>query len=950
MRKIILAIPLLFSGILLFMGQTIVTGQTTEKWSIDPRTTNALDPSVVTSAPLPIVPDYFNPNPRAMSYNTPNGVLVINPNFRVLPKSSVAPYTAQSEVIITRHPLNPLIMYGSSNAITTNAAGTGIAFISEGAYVTTNGGTSWFGSDTMKNTIGTPLVGHGGDPGITIDKDGRFIVSHLGGGIKANYSINNGLNWSADVTIVGGSQDKNLTGTDDAPTSPFYGRTYTVWSRFTAALPPIAVSYTANGGVSWSAAVDINVPPAGHYSQGCDIRTGPNGEVYVCWTNPVAGSPFTGDFLGFAKSMNGGVTWTVNNNVYDMNGIRGTIFSPPNQIRVNDFPRLDVDRTCGPRAGWIYVVTAESNLAPAGADADIVIHRSSNGGNTWSAGVRVNQDPINNGRLQWFPVVRVDESGAVNVVYYDNRNTGTPSSAIYMSRSTDGGATFTDVQVSDHPFTIAPITLSGIAGGYAGDYIGLTSSLVEGNPVNGNQRLWPLWMDNSTGIYQAWTAKIELLPTNPCVGCEDFTSTAFTPGYFNLEYSGAQFWTRQAVSAYGVGTGSAKYDFFSDSVRTPQSLVTSFEPVPAGHYLTFDEAYAAYNSGFPGPDTLVVESSTNNGASYTVRAVLLGIYPTGGELNTAPATASSFVPTSSQWASKIYPLPVGTNKVRLRAESGYGNNLYLDNICIKALPTAAAGNLCAMPEGFYRSLPSPNVIQDTIRTYLVRTDFPNIKVDSAIAYSTTLGCFSTTFSKAQSGSYYVVFKHRNSIETWVSPQTYSRGSGLAFDIINNNGIVFGNNQKFISPYYGMFSGDVNYDNVIDVTDLVTIYNDVLVFNSGYIVTDINGDNFADASDLIICYNNAINFVQRMAPPGAFTFTPSEINNDQPVFNNDAERQKYELSKQMMNNAPQSVVQKSDLEKSEVYLMMKRIIEENSKTVKKSTDPQISNPGRHGVGE
>lgn len=949
MKKIFLVIPCIFLSAFLFMGQQ--TEQRAEKWSIDPRTTSAFDPSTSYSAPLPYVPDYFNPNPEIQTYVTPNGVFVVNPNLRVLPKSSTPPYTAQSEVIIMRHPLNPLIMYGSSNAIT-STTGTSINFISEGAYVTTNGGTTWFGSDTMKNAANAPLTGHGGDPGITVDKDGRFIITHLGGGITANYSTNNGLNWSPNLVIVGGSQDKNLTGTDDSPSSPFYGRTYTVWSRFTAALPPIAVSYTANGGVSWSAATDINVPPSGHYSQGCDIRTGPNGEVYVCWTNPISGGSFTGDFLGFAKSTTGGTSWTVNNNVYDMNGIRGTIFTGGNQIRVNDFPRIDVDRTCGPRAGWIYVVTAEINLAPAGSDADIVMHSSSNGGANWSAGVRVNQDALNNGRLQWFPVVRVDESGAVNVVYYDNRNTGTPSSAIYLSRSTDGGLTFSDIQVSDHAFTISPITLSGIAAGYAGDYIGLTSALIEGNPVNGNQRLWPLWMDNSTGIYQAWTAKVELLPTNPCTGCQDFTSTAFTPGYFHLEYTGTQYWSRQTPSAYGNGTGSAKMDFFNDNVGTSQSLVTSFQAVPSGYYLTFDEAYAPYGASFPGPDTLIVETSTNLGGSYTTQAVLLGKFPDGGELNTAPATTSSFVPTSSQWRSKIYSLPVGTNRVRLRAESGFGNNLYIDNVCIKALPTPTANFLCAMPEGFYRSTPFPQVIPDSIRTYLYRTDFPNIPVDSAIGYSSMSGCFNSTFPRAESGVYFLVFKHRNSIETWTDSNliSYNRGSGISLDIINNNTAVYGDNQKLADPnfgFYGMFSGDCNDDNIIDAADLILIYNDVLNFTGGYVISDVNGDLFTDVSDIVIAYNNAINVVERKAPFGApSTPSPNIIENDNnPVFSSDAERQKWELAKHNMNNNgiqnPENKINKEIIE-SETYQTMKKVLEEKTKNVVKQPADNNSN--------
>ena len=86
------------------------------------------------------------------------------------------------------------------------------------------------------------------------------------------------------------------------------------------------------------------------------------------------------------------------------------------------FQELDVDKSGGARNGWIYIVSSDQNFAPAGSDADVIMHRSSDGGATWSSGIRVNQDALNNGKVQFFPVVNVDEAGGVNVVYYDNRN------------------------------------------------------------------------------------------------------------------------------------------------------------------------------------------------------------------------------------------------------------------------------------------------------------------------------------------------------------------------------------------------------------------------------------------------------------------------------------------------------------------------------------------------
>jgi hypothetical protein len=111
----------------------------------------------------------------------------------------------------------------------------------------------------------------------------------------------------------------------------------------------------------------------------------------------------------------------------------------------------------------------------------------------------VNQDAVNNGKTQFFPSVHVDGSGAVNVVYYDDRNTAIDSSGVFLSRSTDGGNTWRDYQISDHNYRPGPI--AGFGQGYVGDNIGLIST--------GNT-LWPVWMDNLTGIYQLWTAPIDL--------------------------------------------------------------------------------------------------------------------------------------------------------------------------------------------------------------------------------------------------------------------------------------------------------------------------------------------------------------------------------------------------------------------------------------------------------
>ncbi|MEO8665548.1 MAG: hypothetical protein ABI462_08615, partial [Ignavibacteria bacterium] len=443
------------------------------------------------------------------------------------------------------------------------------------------------------------------------------------------------------------------------------------------------------------------------------------------------------------------------------------------------------------------------------------------------------------------------------------------------------------------------------------------------------------------------------LTVNTTVGptiCEDFSVTKFPPSSMFDEYTGTEYWSRNSVSAYGIGSGSAKFDFYNASViPTVQSLTSNnFPNTAASSYLTFDEAYAPYTS--LGPDTLVVQSSADFGATYSTLATLLGKADGTGELNTASGTTSEFTPSSKQWAPKIYSLPAGTNKIRLVAKSGYGNNLYVDNICVQVLPDASANTSCAIAEGFYRSTPVPNAIQDTIRLYLKRFDFPNITVDSAITvWSTSSGCFSYSFDKALSGNYYIVWKHRNSIETWTAVSYgYTRGASLpGLDIINDVSLVLGNNEKQIAPnpFYGMFGGDVIRDNVVNLNDVTAVTNDFITFETGYIQTDLTGDNITNLNDILIVYNNNVLFVARVAPAGATPEPPPSKNIDTKVktFKNDAEKQKYESEKIASILAEK---QKAD-EQIKLEQQIKLNNEKRARLLKRNPPSHMINSGREG---
>lgn len=417
---------------------------------------------------------------------------------------------SQTEPVIVNHPQNENILFVSANTIRFTPF-----FVSEGVYISTDGGQTWNGSDTCK---GEYINFHGGDPAIAIDKNGRFILARLGRtpfvGLFVHYSNDSGKTWSFQNMINDHDLERSVLASDVSPSSPFYGRTYSIWIRFN---PPYALyfSFSDDGGVTWSQPRQINNPT--QRCSGGDIAIGRNGEIYVTWAVVASTSPFSEQFIGFAKSTDGGNTWQVTERAFPVNGIQGTLPEKQN-IRVNGLPRIAIDKSGGERDGSIYIVTTQKKYGAAGNEPDIILHKSTDGGANWSGPIRVNQDELNNGSIQYFPAITIDKFGGINILYYDDRLTTSDSTGVFLSRSTDGGISFKDFLISNHNFK--PIAIGGLGQGYQGDLIALTSV---------DKFLIPVWMDNSTGNYQLWTARVDI---NQLVNVED---EILTPTEFRLE-------------------------------------------------------------------------------------------------------------------------------------------------------------------------------------------------------------------------------------------------------------------------------------------------------------------------------------------------------------------------------------------------------------------------------
>jgi len=111
----------------------------------------------------------------------------------------------------------------------------------------------------------------------------------------------------------------------------------------------------------------------------------------------------------------------------------------------------------------------------------------------------------------------------------------------------------------------------------------------------------------------------------------------------------------------------------------------------------------------------------------------------------------------------------------------------------------------------------------------------------------------------------------------------------------------------------MFSGDIDRNKFIDLNDVTLVYNDASSFVTGYKTTDVTGNNVTDLNDIIITYNNNTAFVSEHAPPGAEPAPEPVIQLPDAktlTFENDAQRDKYELTRRLLQERKAVIEEKS----------------------------------------
>ncbi|MBG0783243.1 MAG: T9SS type A sorting domain-containing protein [Bacteroidales bacterium] len=422
-----------------------------------------------------------------------NAYSVLNDNSPDVPVTDIN--STQSENSIFVDPNNPDIILQSNNS-TQNPVG---SLYGANDFYSFDAGETWLGE--VQGAGGS----NSGDPATAINLNGRWFVNYISnpGGQGVAYSDDQGETWTARTISPNPGQlaDKNHFWVDNSPTSPYEGNLYNVWTDFGGPYDSeIVVSRSTDDGDTWTPRIPISTAVnAGSHNQGVNVNTGPNGEVYAVWA--IYNSwPNDEGALGFARSFDGGETWEDASRIIEnIRGIRNTETSKNH--RVNSFPVMTVDISGGPDNGTIYVVW--SNIGTPGINLndgiDVYMIKSTDQGETWTDPIRVNQNPYGEGKEHYFPWITSDpENGILSVVFYGDRDVNSNQCEVFCANSFDAGETWEDFKVSDVAFTPSPIP--GLAGGYMGDYLGISAR---------GGKVYPVWGDNRLGYMMTFTSPYE---------------------------------------------------------------------------------------------------------------------------------------------------------------------------------------------------------------------------------------------------------------------------------------------------------------------------------------------------------------------------------------------------------------------------------------------------------
>jgi hypothetical protein len=521
---------------------------------------------------------------------------------------SGAQTSPRSESAIRVNYWNTQKVIGASN----NISATG----RQAMFFSSNAGSTW-GQTLLPLVTGDSFMS---DPTVDWTSDGTAWSTTIGIDstqtilkMRSYKSTDGGATWTFDADFSGGNtnNDKQMMWTDHSATSPFKDNIYLIWHPGT---PAVVARRTGPAG-SWQAPVQVSHAETTGTAIGADIKTNANGDVFGFY--PDTGS--RGIYV--VKSTNGGVSFATP--VKIATGFGSFQIAIPadasRQLLIYTAAGAFSDGT----RNNVYVVwndlSGDSGCTSGGGPGTnaastcktrIFFSRSTNGGTTWSAPVKINnQSGLND---QFFPWLVVDPTSArLSLVYYDTVGDSTRKSVnLYYQSSTDDGVTWSA------PFKVTTAstnetTAGADSGNQFGDYINLDGF---------NGTFFPSWTDRRSGASEEiWTAAILDSSTGP-----DFSITT-APSSTSIVQGGSGNVTVSTTVSGGFNNAVAL-----SATGQPAGVTVGFSPasIAAPGSGSSTMTITVSSSATPGTSTITV---TGTGGSTTHNtSVVLTVTPAGG--------------------------------------------------------------------------------------------------------------------------------------------------------------------------------------------------------------------------------------------------------------------------------------------------------------------------------
>jgi hypothetical protein len=299
---------------------------------------------------------------------------------------------------------------------------------------TSNGGATWMFPGVLENNV------FRSDPVLNSDDTGQiFYLSLLETLFDDMWrSANGGQSFTLLGPATGG--DKEWFTIDNTASS---GRGFQ-YQLFSPDKNGHMFSRSTDGGFTWMEPIDIlDSPILGTL----DVDT--NGNLFIGGGG--LGSPNI-RCVRSTDAKNGAVIPTFDQSTIVNLGGRFGGRDPVNPMGLNGQLFLAVDRSGTSTNNNIYVL---ATVRPTGftTGTDVMFARSVDGGQTFSAPKRINDDPVDHSKFHWFATFAVAPNGRIDSVWFDTRNAANNTdSQLFYSYSSDGGINWSPNVAVSQPF------------------------------------------------------------------------------------------------------------------------------------------------------------------------------------------------------------------------------------------------------------------------------------------------------------------------------------------------------------------------------------------------------------------------------------------------------------------------------------------------------------------